>query len=324
MNLPSKTSRWNVGLDPGCRIPGRTRFPLLAAALTSCALRMAGGDHPDEGFASNVENEWFRAWPPASVSYSFPTEVRQDGVGLGELSTTLVHATYIQSVKHSQQFRWLLGGQWQRVESGVPSDFPIPETLQSVSAVVGFDWFFHDGWRARLEVFPGVYSDFQDISGEDLNAPFTVEVSYALAPDLLVGGQLNVNARREAPLLGAVGVRWRFAEDWLLSLWFPRPRLEYYPSEGVTLFAGANIVAGAFVVAEDFGRDVGRPDLGGQAVDFRQVQVGGGLRYHLREKLAFELSGGWTLDQRYDFYDRGLDFESDGTPYVQIGFGLTF
>ena len=88
--------------------------------------------------------------------------------------------------------------------------------------------------------------------------------------------------------------------------------------------AGANIVAGSFVVAEEFGRDPGRPDLGGQTVDFRQVQVGGGLRYHFRQKLAFELSGGWTLDQRYDFYDRGLDFEGSGTPYVQIGFGLTF
>ncbi|MBL9174882.1 MAG: hypothetical protein JNL10_15195 [Verrucomicrobiales bacterium] len=324
MTPTPKSSRWTESPGRGWRHPGRSQFLLLAMTLGAGPLHAASSADPAGGFASNVENEWFRAWPPASVSYSFPTAVRQDGVDLGELGTTILHATYIQSVEHSDHFRWLLGGQWQRVQSGVPSGVPIPETLQSAAAVVGFDWFFHEGWRARLEVFPGIYSDFQDVGGEDLNAPFTVEVSYALGPDLLLGGQLNVNGRREAPVLGAVGVRWRFAEDWLLSLWFPRPRLEYFPAEGVTLFASANIVAGAYVVAEDFGRDPGHSDLGGQTVDFRQVQVGGGLRYNLRQKLAIELSGGWTLEQRYDFYDRGLDFESGGTPYVQIGFGLTF
>ncbi|MBN8247710.1 MAG: hypothetical protein J0L84_09735 [Verrucomicrobia bacterium] len=139
-------------------------------ALASGALHAASGAEPVEGFASNVENPWFRAWPSASVSYSFPTEVRQDGVGLGELDTTLYHATYIQSVTQSERFHWLLGGQWQRVQAGVPSGVPIPETLQSAAAVIGFDWFFHEGWRARLEVFPGVYSDFEDFSGADHNA----------------------------------------------------------------------------------------------------------------------------------------------------------
>jgi len=306
------------------RLTKRPRPFLLTIALAFRALHAASGADPIEDFASNVENEWFRAWPPASVSYSFPSELRQVGADLGELDTAIFQATYIESVKQSERFRWLLGGQWQRVQASVPSGVPLPDTLQSAAAVIGFDWFFHDRWRARLEVFPGVYSDFQDISGDDFNAPFYFEVSYALGPNLLVGGQLNVNVRREAPVLGAVGVRWKFAEDWLLSLWFPRPRIEYFPAEGVTLFAAANIVAGAFVVADDLGRDHSRPDLDGQAVDFRQVQIGGGLRYTIREKLAIELSGGWTLDQRYDYYDRGLEFESSGAPYAQIGFGLMF
>jgi len=69
-------------------------------------------------------------------------------------------------------------------------------------------------------------------------------------------------------VLGAVGVRWKFAEDWLLSLWFPRPRIEYFVAENVTLFAGANFVGGTFIVADDFGRKHNQRNLDDQVVDF--------------------------------------------------------
>ncbi len=300
------------------------RPSLHATTLAASHLLAAGAPLAAENLPSNVEDEWFRAWPPASVTYSFPSEIKQGGTRFGDLDTMEFHATYIQSVKQSDKFNWLLGADWQRIQASVPSGAPLPNTLQSASAVVGFDWFFRDRWRARLEVVPGVYSDFQDVSGDDINAPFNIEVSYSFGPNLLVGGQLNVNARRESPVLGAVGVRWKFADDWLLSLWFPRPRIEYFAAEKVTLFAGANVIGGTFVVADDFGRNHNQPNLDGQAVDFQEIRVGGGVRYTIKQKLAVEISGGLTVDRRYDFHERNLEFKSEPAPYVQIGFGLKF
>jgi len=296
----------------------------LSLTLAARVLLAAGASLRAEDLASNVEDNWFRAWPPASATYSFPAQTRQGGTPFGHLDTIEFHATYIHSVAQSNRFAWLLGADWQRIQASVPSGAPLPNTLQSASGVVGFDWFFRDRWRARLEVLPGVYSDFQDVSGDDFNAPFNIEVSYAIGPNLLVGGQLNVNARRDALILGAVGVRWRFADDWLLSLWFPRPRIEFSPLENVTLFAGANFISGTFVVSEDFGRDHNQPALDGQAVDFQEIRVGAGFRYTIRKKLAVEISAGLTVDRRYDFHERNLEFKSDVAPYLQIGFGLTF
>jgi major membrane immunogen (membrane-anchored lipoprotein) len=59
-------------------------------------------------------------------------------------------------------------------------------------------------------------------------------------------------------------------------------------------------------------------------VDFREIRVGGGVRYTIKQKLAIEISGGVTVDRRYDFHKRDLEFKSDAAPYVQIGFGLKF
>jgi len=133
-----------------------------------------------------------------------------------------------------------------------------------------------------------------------------------------------VNAQRDSPLLGGAGVRWKFADDWLLSLWFPRPRIEFKATDNVTVFAGATFTGGSYVVADDFGSRRGRPDLDGEAVDFQEVRVGAGLRYVIKQKLGVELGGGWTVDRRYQFHERDLLLNGDGTPYVQLSFGLMF
>jgi len=296
----------------------------LVIPLVAVSVLAASASPREESPASSVDNEWFRAWPPAGVAYSFPSQIRKEGASLGEADTIQLQATYIHSVTQSDTFNWLLGADWQRVRTSVPAGALLPSTLQSVSAVAGFDWFFHDGWHARFESLPGIYSDFEDVSGNDFNVPFFIEVSHAFGPNLLLGGQLNVNARRKSPVLGAVGARWKIAEDWLLSLWFPRPRVEYFALKHMTLFLGATFTGGTFVVADDFGDQKGQPDLNGQPVDYQETRVGGGVRYEIQDRLGLEISGGWSVDRNYDFFDRDLELEIKGTPYVQFGFGLMF
>lgn len=302
----------------------RSHRPLITSTLAVGAFLSVGGSLHATQFDSSVDDDWFRAWPPTGVIYSFPSTIHQGNTRLGDIDTLEFHATYIQSVKLNDSFKWLVGADWHRFQASVPAGTPVPNTLQSAAAVLGFDWHFHEKWRARLEVLPGIYSDFHDISGDDINAPFSVEVSYSISPTLLIGGQLSVHARRDSPLLGAAGVRWKFADDWLLSLWFPRPRIEFKATDHVTLFAGATFTGGTYVVADDFGSRRGRSDLDREAVDFQEVRVGGGLRYAIKQKLAVELGGGWMVDRRYHFHERDLLLNGDGAPYVQLSFGLMF
>ncbi len=300
-------------------------FLRIALALATGPVVLGAPPHWTGNALSNVEDEWFRAWPPVSATYSLPSPVRQGGgAQLGDLDTLELHATHIEAVEQTERFNWLLGLEWRRIQAGVPPGVALPATLQSAAAVVGFDWFPADRWRARLEVLPGVYSDFRDVGGDDFNAPFNLEVSCSVGPNLLLGGQLNVNGRRESPLLGAVGVRWKFSEDWLLSLWFPRPRVEYFVGKRITLFGGASFVSGTFQVADDFGRTRGQPSLDGQPVTFQEIRAGVGVRYAIGHKFAVEFSGGATVDRRYEFEQQNIEFKTSPAPYAQVGFGLRF
>jgi hypothetical protein len=297
--------------------------PIVSALLVVAPFSGPAAGGADIGH-SGVDNDWFRAWPPASVAYSFPSALRQGNTRLGDIDTLELHAAFIQSVRVNKDFEWLVGADWYRQQAGVPSGASVPDTLQSAAAVLGFDWRFRERWGARLEVFPGVYSDFAGISGADVNAPFVTELSYSISPNLLIGGQVTFNARREVPVLGTPGIRWRFAEEWLLSVWFPRPRVEFSASERVTLFAGATIVGGTFAVEDFPGAGPGGSGRDQAFLDYREIRVGGGLRYVIREKLGLEVGGGWTLDRRYDFHSSGVEQEADGAAYVQFSFGLMF
>lgn len=303
-------------------MPPRIRFsrPAIAAAMLLSPVAGQGAGQP----LPSVDNDWFRAWPPASVAFSFPSTVHRGDTPLGEVDTLEFRATYIESVRFREEIDWLLGVDGHRLQSSVPPGAPIPNALQAIAPVLGLDWRFDERWRARLEWRPGLYSDFAEITDDDVNLPASIDLSYTIHPGLLVGAQLSVNPRREFPVLGAGGVRWRFADGWLLSLWFPRPRLEFVVTDQVTLFGGVTFSGNTFVVADDFGTSRGRPELDGETVDFQEVRAGGGIRYTVRDRLGLELSGGWTIDRRYDFHQRDLLLNGDGAPYLQFALGLLF
>ena len=77
---------------------------LVAITLVASSLLAAGVSLRPDNQPSNVEDEWFRAWRLASVTYSFPSQVRLRGTRFGDLDTIEFHATHIESVNgHSHK-----------------------------------------------------------------------------------------------------------------------------------------------------------------------------------------------------------------------------
>ncbi|MEW6304677.1 MAG: DUF6268 family outer membrane beta-barrel protein [Verrucomicrobiota bacterium] len=291
----------------------------VASLLTSLDAAAAERD-PFETYGTGA----IGSTPPVEVTWSLGSPLRAGTTQFGDLETLHIHAGYVQSFAVNDDLHWLGGVDWRRFSASVPAGAPVPNTLQSLAIVIGADWRFRDDWRVRLEALPGVYSDFNDFSGRDFNVPFAAFISYDLNPRLTIGAQINVDARRESPVVGIPGIRWRFANRWLLSLWIPRPQVEYQLADEWTLFAGGSFAGGTYVVAKDFGTRQGRAALDNQAVDFQEVRVGAGFRYTVAKKLALEVGGGWTIDRRYHFHERDLLLNGRGAPYVQCSFGLTF
>ena len=208
---------------------------------------------------------------------------------------------------------WFLGGE----------GLPIPSSLQELTLIVGADVSLSDHWLMRVEVMPGIYSDFADVGFEDFNAPFNMGFTYLVNDRIQWAFGFQVNFMSDWPIVGGAGMRWQVSDYWTLNLMVPRPRIEYQAGEGLTLFAGCEFRGGSFRVADYFGEGLGREQLNGALVDYREYRAGAGLSWLAHQgggmELSVELQGGVAFDREFDFHRTSIDLDCDPAPYASLG-----
>lgn len=255
----------------------------------------------------------------AEVSHSFASEISRGSRTLGDLSATHARAGWLGSFRANERWTWLGGAEWRGIGFERPSGSPIPGEVHGVAAKLGAEWNISERWTLRMETDPGLYTDFEDVSLDDFNAPFGLRATYTPSPALTWVLGLNVDARSGLPIIGGPGVRWRFAPDWTLSLILPRPRMELAATRSITAFVGGELKGGSWRVAEDFGRRRGEARLDQEMIDYREIRAGGGVRWRLDEHWSVSFDAGWVVDRRFTFDREDVLLNGDGAPYLQAG-----
>ena len=119
-----------------------------------------------------------------------------------------------------------LGAQWERYSFGFPDGGQqLPNTLQAVNSIVGFDTKFSDSILVRLEAQPGFYgTTFDHLDGDSFNVPFVLGGTYIYSPEVQLVLGVGVNLQSRFPVLPGGGIRWKFAPQWVLNAVLPTPR----------------------------------------------------------------------------------------------------
>ncbi len=202
---------------------------------------------------------------------------------------------------------------------GLAPGLQVPNTLQGVSLVFGNRWKFADRWALAVSARPGLYSDFEDISGDDFSVPVTVLFSYDLNPKLQLLFGAGFQSGRDIPVIPAIGALWRPDDKWTVSIILPRPGVTYAFDDKLSLFAGGELTGGAYTVGDNFGTRVGDASLNGERLTYREIRAGVGVRYDFSKALRLEVEGGWVIDRRFVYDDRKLQFDGAVAPYVGLG-----
>lgn len=240
------------------------------------------------------------------------------GADMGLVDEWSAGVSYVLSPQLNRRLFLRCGAQWRRFTFGVPQGAVVPQELQQINAILGFDWQATDKWLVRAELHPGVYSDLLEVSWRDVSAPLILGGVYVASADLQWMVGLRVVPRSAYPVLPAVGVRWRFAPEWTMNLFLPNPRLEYDLNDRLKAYVGAGFKSGTFMVGDHFGEENGRLDLNHAALDYIEVLVGPGISWKLRPNLTLDVDAGCLAYRAFDFSDRDLVARSQPAPYVQI------
>lgn len=271
-----------------------------------------------------AETDPFGGSYQAEYTRSFDSNLNVGDTNLGEMAADLARVTYTAVFRPNKEYQWGLGVQWDYATFDLPASTPAPDEMHGLALRFTSNWQLAEGWNLRTELRPGLYTDFEDLSGDDFNVPFTIALGYDISPTLSVALAINADFRRDIPVVGGPGVIWSFAENWRLILLLPRPQIEFTPYRSLTLFAGGEFRALAIRVGEEFGNEVGDPRINDDQVTYREIRVGGGARWNITRSLRLFVEGGWAIDRRFQFDRSNLLLNGDGAPYMQVGLGGSY
>jgi len=261
----------------------------------------------------------------AGFSYSTGSRHKQGNRSLGDTDSFNTNLSYTAVIPTTDSIHSRIGFTFDRFDFGGTGGDPIPDTLQQTSLNIGFDVELSDKWIMRIEAAPGIYSDLEDISITDFNVPVIVGFSYIVDANLQWVFGISADFRRDIPVLPGAGVRWQFADDWVLNFIFPKPRLEYSFDPAWTVYVGGEVKGGSYAYGKREGTRIGQPQLDNEIVEFMEARLGGGLEYKINPAVGIHAEGGAVVFRQFNFEDDDLTVHaSQPAPYVSIGLKANF
>jgi hypothetical protein len=273
-------------------------------------------------------------------SYGGGVQTKQGNLREGDVTNANSHFDYVVSPQVKDGFLLRFGVDAERNDFGFDHAMPLPNVLESFNAIIGVDLALTDKILFRAELHPGIYTDGVDITTDDIDVPAQFGATYLYSKNLqiILGGQIDLKSN--IPFIIIPGVRWQFADDWVLSLIPPKPQLQYEFSKALTLYVGADILDGTYHLNDQFGTDhasttiPGQPSLNDKIVDFTEDRVGVGATWKFMPNLSLDVSTGYIVYREFDVHKNQIGFNEhsttfhenigDGAPYGEIGVSGSF
>lgn len=212
-----------------------------------------------------------------------------------------------------------LGAEWERFLFGFSNRAPLPDTLQSISLVLGLDTQLSQSILLRVEAQPGMYNTGVNNLSDDFNMPFIAGGTYIYNPNLQFIAGVSVDVERKYPVLPAAGLRWKISRQWVANAVLPAPRIEYEWNKNVTLYAGGEFKETNFRVDNTFGDRQGRPELDHAVLTYSEVRAGGGCDWKISPVLTLTAETGYQPYRDFDFYRTDIRYHQDqAAPYGMI------
>jgi hypothetical protein len=262
------------------------------------------------------------------AGYTYIGEVETElpgnrGVDSFSVSTGELEYSFLYPV--SSDLTFSIGGAWQYIVfDNVADRTPLPDQLYGLSLELGFDWRINENWGVRLSVSPGIYSDFEDLSGDDFNMPGNIGVYYVVDQDLIFFFGAEIDVVDEDPIIPVIGVRWNINEDWTLDMLSDSPRMIYHYSDNVDIYGAVGIEDGTFRVRKDFGRRNGIEDLDNTWLSYFEIHLGVGVEVEIYDALEMMMEVGYMPSRSIEFEEEeSLDSEEGGI-YGRLAIELEF
>jgi hypothetical protein len=208
------------------------------------------------------------------------------------------------------------GAEYERFDFG-GTDNGLPDHLQTIHALLAFEYIVQDHAGAGIEIDPGPY--FQNhITGDSIDVPWKVWVSFPLKKDKIfgvigVGGGLYQN-----PIVApGGGIIWLFNDKFRLEGVFPKPALVYNPTDDWEFRLFGNLFYESYRT-DDVITPERKLQVHNAVVQYSEYRAGLQVSYSGFKPLEITLGGGCNFERDFDFYRAEASVKTRPAPFVKF------
>ena len=207
--------------------------------------------------------------------------------------------------------------------SVIGSNNGLPDHLQTVHALLAYEYIFKDHAGAGIEIDPGPY--FQnDVTGDSIDVPWKVWVTFPLKKDKIfavigAGGSIYSNPIA-AP---GGGLIWLFTDHLRLEGVFPKPALVYNPSDDWEFRIGANLFFESYRT-DDVITPARKLRVRDAIVQYSEERAGAMVTYSHFKPLEITLDAGCMVQREFDFFRADASAKTKPAPYIRLALEAKF
>jgi len=214
------------------------------------------------------------------------------------------------------------GVEYERFDFG-GTDNGLPDHLQTIHALLAYEYIVHDHAGAGIEIDPGPY--FQNhVTGDSIDVPWKVWVTFPLKKDKIFGVIGAGGALYQNPIVApGGGLIWLFSDHFRLEGVFPKPALVYNPNDDWEFRLAANLFFESYRT-DDVITPARKLQVHNAIVQYSEERVGVQATYSHFKPLDITLDVGATIRRDFDFFRAEAEVKTKPAPYVRLALEAKF
>jgi len=290
---------------------------ILSPVLAGTGLELQPGPSPTEDENKN-STELFAY----ETVYTGKSDFKEYRGAFGEGDSVYNDFSYLHRFHITGNWYLRAGVEYERFDFG-GTDNGLPDHLQTVHALLGYEYIVHDHAAAGIRVEPGPYFE-NDITGKSIDVPWKVWVTFPLKKDKIfgvigAGGSIYSNPIA-AP---GGGLIWLFTDHLRLEGVFPKPALVYNPNDDWEFRLAGNLFYESYRTDNVF-TPARKLQVQNAIVQYSEDRVGLQATYSHFKPLDITLDVGATVRRDFDFFRTEASVKTDPAPYVRLAVEAKF
>lgn len=248
-----------------------------------------------------------------TFNHTFESDFTNEALGSQSATTYGVVGTL--PIRLTGSLRLLTGVAYERFDFG-GSDTPLlPDTMQSVSGVIGLEYLVNGRPAVFVRASPGVYF-IDSASSDSFDIPVVAAGAWRFTDSFILLYGATYAGFRDTPVLPVLGFLWNITDEIDLNLTFPRPNLTYKFSDSLHF----SVVGEYRGLSVHTAGDVPDPTFRDTELSYRELAAGVAAAYLFTEDHRVQVSAGYTFRRRFEYDSPGRTFRTEGAPYVGVSF----